>query len=166
MFITEYYWRSYNGTVPNDAILGGMDKNGQPIYIGQAPYMWTAGNIPGSIYVGRREVVIAALTLEIRASKNVKVSKGIINFNILLEVIMVQYVSSKYIFALNVRTTNFLASTYLSSLNINSYIQKLWVCIFCRFFSILLFSSPDIYYSFFKKSLTHSTSYNHIIISK
>lgn len=74
MFIIGYYWRPYNGTVPSDAILGGMDKNGQSIYIGQAPYMWTAGNIPGSIYVGKREVVIAALTLEIRVSENVKVS--------------------------------------------------------------------------------------------
>lgn len=33
--ISDYYWRDYNGTIPNDAIEGGTDENGDVTYIGQ-----------------------------------------------------------------------------------------------------------------------------------
>ncbi|RZB40658.1 uncharacterized protein BDFB_011470, partial [Asbolus verrucosus] len=29
-----YYWRDYHGTLPNDAVLAGIDSQGQPVYIG------------------------------------------------------------------------------------------------------------------------------------
>ncbi|KAK4874549.1 hypothetical protein RN001_013909 [Aquatica leii] len=34
-----YYWRDYDGIVPKDAIVGGEDSNGDPIYIGQILYI-------------------------------------------------------------------------------------------------------------------------------
>ncbi|KAF5302555.1 hypothetical protein FQR65_LT00927 [Abscondita terminalis] len=33
-----YYWRDYDGVIPRDALAGGLDENGEPIYIGQVLY--------------------------------------------------------------------------------------------------------------------------------
>lgn len=30
-----YYWRDYTGEIPPDALPGGTDINGKPVYIGQ-----------------------------------------------------------------------------------------------------------------------------------
>lgn len=31
----DYYWREYNGVIPEDAFPGGADMGGNPTYIGQ-----------------------------------------------------------------------------------------------------------------------------------
>lgn len=71
---TEYYWQDYNNLeIPDNAIEGGVDTNGNTIFIGQAPYMWTAGNIPASIYQNKRGALTTALTLEVKIETGVKV---------------------------------------------------------------------------------------------
>lgn len=33
-----HYWRDFEGSIPNDALKGGVDIIGQPIFIGQVLY--------------------------------------------------------------------------------------------------------------------------------
>ncbi|RZB38911.1 DUF3421 domain containing protein [Asbolus verrucosus] len=51
----DYYWRDYNGMIPDDAFPGGKDKDGNDIYIGQI-YVHCYGLCIGPIFPGRREV--------------------------------------------------------------------------------------------------------------
>ena len=46
--MSGYYWRDFDGSIPEDALPGGKDINNKPIYIGQA----LSGNllIPAKIY--------------------------------------------------------------------------------------------------------------------
>lgn len=52
----DYFWREYNGEIPNDAIIGGISSNGDNIYIGQA-YVHNYGLIPGQIRPKIDEIV-------------------------------------------------------------------------------------------------------------
>jgi hypothetical protein len=52
---SEYFWREYTGSVPEDTIVGGQDINGKDIYIGQA-YVRNEGLIPVRISAGVRQV--------------------------------------------------------------------------------------------------------------
>ncbi|XP_068917934.1 uncharacterized protein [Tenebrio molitor] len=52
----DYYWREYTGEVPEDAILGGRDINGNNIYIGQA-YVKNEGLVVVQITPGVRQVL-------------------------------------------------------------------------------------------------------------
>jgi len=47
-FIEDYCWRDYDGIIPQDALKGGTDKQGRPIYVGQVLYENKL--IPGKIH--------------------------------------------------------------------------------------------------------------------
>jgi hypothetical protein len=51
----DYYWREYNGTIPDDAIIGGKSL-AQNVYIGQA-YVKKEGLIVVKIIPGVKEVL-------------------------------------------------------------------------------------------------------------
>ncbi|KAK4877868.1 hypothetical protein RN001_010374 [Aquatica leii] len=48
----DYYWRDYFGNIPYDAVQGGIDKNGNPSYIGQVYSKNHASLLPATIYSG------------------------------------------------------------------------------------------------------------------
>jgi hypothetical protein len=51
----DYYWRDYNGLIPEDALPGGRDINGKDTYIGQI-YMHGFGLFIGQIIPGKLEI--------------------------------------------------------------------------------------------------------------
>ncbi|RZC33313.1 hypothetical protein BDFB_011922, partial [Asbolus verrucosus] len=50
-----YYWRDYNGVIPEDAFPGGQDAHGDDVYIGQI-YVNYVGLCVGPIVPGKTEV--------------------------------------------------------------------------------------------------------------
>ncbi|KAF2897977.1 hypothetical protein ILUMI_08198 [Ignelater luminosus] len=52
----DYCWRDYDGVAPSDALRGGTDRTGRPIYIGQALY--DKKLIPGKIHENATEIHI------------------------------------------------------------------------------------------------------------
>jgi len=57
--VKDYYWREYRGIIPHDAVPGGTDKAGLPIYIGQA-FVPSAGLLPACIYYGNTTAIASA----------------------------------------------------------------------------------------------------------
>ncbi|KAB0793986.1 hypothetical protein PPYR_13606 [Photinus pyralis] len=53
-YIEDYCWRDYNGETPLDAYKCGTDRNGDPIYVGQA--LFENKLIPGKIHYGDTKV--------------------------------------------------------------------------------------------------------------
>ncbi|RZC33802.1 uncharacterized protein BDFB_010403 [Asbolus verrucosus] len=51
----DYFWREYTGSIPEDAVVGGNDINGNDVYIGQA-YVKNEGLVVVQIYPGVKEV--------------------------------------------------------------------------------------------------------------
>ncbi|RZB38913.1 DUF3421 domain containing protein [Asbolus verrucosus] len=55
--VVEYYWRDYTGLIPEDAMPGGKDINGNDTYIGQV-YIHEHGLYVGQIFHGKTEVEV------------------------------------------------------------------------------------------------------------
>lgn len=70
-FLEDYSWREYAGTVPSDALEGGLDKNGKPIYIGQVLYENKL--IPGKIYKGDNKIYFEWAAKAYSTNQNVKI---------------------------------------------------------------------------------------------
>lgn len=70
--IVEYYWREYNGIIPNDAIPGGFDSAGNPTYIGQIPYRGPR-LLPATIHKDCSTAYSTVYGREVTADTHVKV---------------------------------------------------------------------------------------------
>jgi hypothetical protein len=55
----DYYWRDYNGEIPDDAIPAGSDRNDKPTYIGQV-YVPNRQIQTVRIYQGKESVTASA----------------------------------------------------------------------------------------------------------
>ncbi|RZC33547.1 DUF3421 domain containing protein, partial [Asbolus verrucosus] len=67
-----YYWRDYNGKIPEDALPGGKDANGKNVYIGQI-YVHDFGLFIGTIFQGKPEIEFSCYG--IRKTDNTSVIK-------------------------------------------------------------------------------------------
>ncbi|KAJ3647994.1 hypothetical protein Zmor_019833 [Zophobas morio] len=70
----DYYWRDYNGKIPEDAVLGGRDKYNKDIYIGQA-YVQNEGLVVVQIDKGQSTVYAEMEGIK-RLDKNIKILCG------------------------------------------------------------------------------------------
>ncbi|KAF5271199.1 hypothetical protein FQA39_LY08206 [Lamprigera yunnana] len=68
----DYYWKDYIGYIPNDAIAAGKDKQGQPVYVGQA-FFKDIGLLPTTIYVGFPQIKVTAWGKVFETDKNIKI---------------------------------------------------------------------------------------------
>ncbi|GJQ75021.1 hypothetical protein Trydic_g9641 [Trypoxylus dichotomus] len=62
--LPNYYWRKYEGVIPNDAIPGGHTPTGENTYIGQTLVindLQFQALTPGVIYIGKPEVEVTVL---------------------------------------------------------------------------------------------------------
>ncbi|KAB0794040.1 hypothetical protein PPYR_13660 [Photinus pyralis] len=66
----EYYWQDYEGKIPDEALVGGKDATGMPIYIGQAYYF--SKLLPAKIYKGDNNAYVAWGS-EIKVSEHIKI---------------------------------------------------------------------------------------------
>ncbi|KAF5292708.1 hypothetical protein FQR65_LT11176 [Abscondita terminalis] len=71
LFTEVYYWRDFDGVVPNDALPAGLDPRGRPTYIGQVLY----GNklIPGKIYENDPHVYFQYKQQALQEDENIKI---------------------------------------------------------------------------------------------
>lgn len=53
----DYYWREFHGTIPEDAVPGGLDMDRKISYIGQA-YSSGIGVYPGNIYPNQKHIYV------------------------------------------------------------------------------------------------------------
>ncbi|KAK4874970.1 hypothetical protein RN001_014330 [Aquatica leii] len=67
-----YYWRDYIGHVPNDAIEGGRDIQGNPVYVGQA-FFKDIGLLPTTIYKGSTNIQVTARGKVFTSNQNIKI---------------------------------------------------------------------------------------------
>ncbi|KAF5297401.1 hypothetical protein FQR65_LT01332 [Abscondita terminalis] len=69
-FAIGYYWRDFDGTVPEDALPGGLDNTNKRIYIGQvfATYL-----IPAKIYTNDKNAYYEYGGKEFNVTENVKI---------------------------------------------------------------------------------------------
>ncbi|KAF5289368.1 hypothetical protein FQR65_LT11879 [Abscondita terminalis] len=67
-----YYWRDYVGHIPPDAVEGGLDKSGNPTYIGQV-YTKQYELLPATIYSGCPFAVASAYNHRFEVDKNIKI---------------------------------------------------------------------------------------------
>uniref|UniRef100_A0A1Y1MK88 Uncharacterized protein n=1 Tax=Photinus pyralis TaxID=7054 RepID=A0A1Y1MK88_PHOPY len=67
-----YYWRDYVGEIPYDAVPGGIDKSGQPTYIGQA-YIKGFELLPATITAGSTTAMASAYNIAMPVNKNIKI---------------------------------------------------------------------------------------------
>ncbi|XP_063915498.1 uncharacterized protein LOC135131617 [Zophobas morio] len=51
----DYYWRDYEGEIPDDALPAGSDRNHKATYVGQV-YIAEHGLLPTRIYEGKQSV--------------------------------------------------------------------------------------------------------------
>ncbi|KAK5641041.1 hypothetical protein RI129_009588 [Pyrocoelia pectoralis] len=66
----DYYWKDYEGKIPDEAFVGGKDANGKPIYIGQAYYY--SKLLPAKIYENDNNAYLAWGS-EIKVSEHIKI---------------------------------------------------------------------------------------------
>ncbi|KAF2895657.1 hypothetical protein ILUMI_10516 [Ignelater luminosus] len=69
--VEGYYWRDFEGIIPEDALPGGLDRNGRPIYIGQV--LFESKLIPGKLYEHDPNVYYEWGMKELAATKNVRI---------------------------------------------------------------------------------------------
>jgi len=70
----DYYWRDYVEEIPSDAIPGGFDSSGKPIYIGQALHHQNL--LVGTIYPGRFDIAVTYLSNAISSKFGKKILCG------------------------------------------------------------------------------------------
>ncbi|KAK5638617.1 hypothetical protein RI129_012912 [Pyrocoelia pectoralis] len=68
----EYYWREYSGDIPFDAVPAGVDKLGNPTYIGQV-YMQGFGLLPATITKGSNYATTSSQGRAIQTNENIKI---------------------------------------------------------------------------------------------
>ena len=68
----DYYWRDYDGEIPEDAVVAGHDENGKRVYVGQG-YVRNKGMIVVQIN-SRKKDVYAEMGGVHHLEKNIKVS--------------------------------------------------------------------------------------------
>ncbi|KAB0792405.1 hypothetical protein PPYR_14364 [Photinus pyralis] len=66
-----FYWRDFDGTIPEDAFVAGTTRFNKPIYIGQALYSGML--IPGTIYQNDKTVYFEYGGWERQETENVKI---------------------------------------------------------------------------------------------
>ncbi|KAF5297400.1 hypothetical protein FQR65_LT01331 [Abscondita terminalis] len=68
--VPGYYWRDFDGTIPDDALPGGIDSTNKPIYIGQvfATYL-----IPAKIYSNDKQAYYEYGGKEFSVTENIKI---------------------------------------------------------------------------------------------
>ncbi|KAK4877865.1 hypothetical protein RN001_010371 [Aquatica leii] len=71
-YVLGYYWRDFYGTVPLDAVPGGLDEEGDVTFIGQV-YIKEYELLPGTIYHGCSKISTSAYDKDIIADKNIKI---------------------------------------------------------------------------------------------
>ncbi|KAF2895668.1 hypothetical protein ILUMI_10527 [Ignelater luminosus] len=69
--IEGYYWRDFEGIIPEDALPGGLDRNGLPIYIAQV--LFENKLIPGELYENDPNVYYEWAGQVLTATDNVKI---------------------------------------------------------------------------------------------
>ncbi|KAF5287607.1 hypothetical protein FQA39_LY15810 [Lamprigera yunnana] len=67
-----YYWRDYYGKIPSDAVQGGLDKQGNPTYIGQV-YIKGFELLPATIYKESKKAVTSAYNIRMEVDKDIKI---------------------------------------------------------------------------------------------
>ena len=70
--ISDHYWRDYTGRIPDDAILAGNDKEGLPIYVGQALFK-QIGLLPATISPKSKSIQVTAWGEVFTSDKNIKI---------------------------------------------------------------------------------------------
>ncbi|KAF5303167.1 hypothetical protein FQA39_LY10080 [Lamprigera yunnana] len=71
-YVLPYYWKEFFGTIPLDAVQGGVDEDGDPTYIGQA-YLQEFGLLPGSLYKGCPKILTSAYDKDIIRDNYIKI---------------------------------------------------------------------------------------------
>lgn len=71
-FVVGYYWRDFTGEIPSDALPGGTDISGKPIFIGQIFNLIFL--IPAKIYVNDSKAYYEYGGLEHSTTDNIKVN--------------------------------------------------------------------------------------------
>lgn len=71
IYYLGYYWKDYDGTIPEDAVSAGEDLNGI-FYIGQA-YIHNYGLMLGTIISGKKEIIVPCYGVR-NSMGNIKVS--------------------------------------------------------------------------------------------
>ncbi|KAF5299416.1 hypothetical protein FQA39_LY11562 [Lamprigera yunnana] len=66
----EYYWQDFQGVIPKNALAGGKDINGKPIYIGQVLY--ASKLLPAKIY-GNDNKAYYTWGVEYSTTKDIKI---------------------------------------------------------------------------------------------
>ncbi|KAK4873274.1 hypothetical protein RN001_015303 [Aquatica leii] len=69
-YVPGFYWRDFDGTVPDDALPGGTDLNGKPIYIGQVYAYYL---IPAKIYKNDKRAYYEYGGEELNVTENIKI---------------------------------------------------------------------------------------------
>lgn len=68
--VKGFYWRDFDGQVPDDAFEGGLDRNGKPIYIGQ---VYANFLIPAQIYSTGNKAYYEYAGMEYGVTENIKI---------------------------------------------------------------------------------------------
>jgi len=71
--VPDYYWKEYDGLIPEDAVPGGHDKSGNPTYIGQVLYTKQSDLLPATIYSGCKSALATEGGKQWQSDKNVKI---------------------------------------------------------------------------------------------
>lgn len=74
-FNLGHYWREFTGNIPSDALKSGTDKNGKPVYVGQA-FFKNVGLLPTTIRSDSESVTATAWGKDFTSSLNIKVKKN------------------------------------------------------------------------------------------
>jgi len=69
--IEDYYWRDYSGIIPSDALPGGLDRSGRPMYIGQILHRNML--LTAKLYLNDNKGYYGATQKEFTGANNIKV---------------------------------------------------------------------------------------------
>ncbi|KAF5292709.1 hypothetical protein FQR65_LT11177 [Abscondita terminalis] len=118
-YLEEYCWRDFEGIVPTDAFLAGVDAVGKQIYIGQV--LFEDKLEPGKIYKNDKNIYFEMGNKEIVLNENVKILCTVLphqfkwvptdknNVSLLVEEILIRggFEPSYYIYIGRVKTNSF-----------------------------------------------------------
>ncbi|KAK5640390.1 hypothetical protein RI129_011201 [Pyrocoelia pectoralis] len=72
VFVFRYFWRDFDGSIPEDAYAGGIDENNKPIYIAQI-YSHNQFLIPAKLYYNDKTAYYEYNGKELSVKENIKV---------------------------------------------------------------------------------------------